>query len=285
MSSWISGKAYKARLPFATLNNLSMSIKRISPYMPSEFCRRPRGLDEIKFWKATEYRMFLLYVGVVVLNDESIPLCIYKNFLLLHSAITLLNMQSYEHNKDVTYELLQDFVKDSKSLYGKAFCSYNVHTLLHLTDDCSLHGPLDDHSAFPFENYLQILKRRIRSGNQVITQAINRVGDLRHLTNPCYKRITKFSPSVRDRCLISADMKVGFIQEVVSKETFLVRMFSNSDDFFKQPICSSDLGIFSVNTRDLLEPSLIHRDNVLNKACALPYKKSFVIIPLLKHSS
>lgn len=284
MSSWISGKAYKARLPFATLNFLSLSIKRISPYMPSEFCRRPRGLDEIKYWKATEYRMFLLYVGVVVLNDEKIPLCIYKNFLLLHSAIMLLNMRSYEHNKDVTYELLQDFVKDCKSLYGKAFCSYNVHTLLHLTDDCSLHGPLDDHSAFPFENYLQILKKRIRSGNQVITQAINRVGDLRHLTNPFYKRSIKFSPSVRDRCLISSDKKVGLIQEVVSKDTFLVKMFSNSDDFFKEPICSSDLGIFSVNTRDLLEPTLIHRDNVLTKACALPYKESFVVIPLLKHS-
>ena len=34
--------------------------------MPSEFARQPRGLDEVKRWKTTEYQQFLLYTGYLL---------------------------------------------------------------------------------------------------------------------------------------------------------------------------------------------------------------------------
>ena len=57
--------------------------------MLSEFARQPRGLDEVKRWKATEYRQFLLYTGYLVLEGvlsrES-----YNYLLCLSTAFCIL---------------------------------------------------------------------------------------------------------------------------------------------------------------------------------------------------
>ena len=53
----------------------------------------------------------------------------------------------------------------------------NVHSLLHLADDVAVHGALDKFSAFPFENYLQKLKRFVRSGKNPIVQIARRLSE------------------------------------------------------------------------------------------------------------
>jgi len=40
--------------------------------------------------------------------------------------------------------------------------SYNVHSLIHLVDDCRVYGVLDNFSAFTFENSFQSLKRKFK---------------------------------------------------------------------------------------------------------------------------
>ena len=57
------------------------------------------------------------------------------------------------------------FVRRSGELYGQIFCVHNVHNLLHLGDDvrhfqCSVNQLF----TFPFENFLQSLKRLVHSG-------------------------------------------------------------------------------------------------------------------------
>jgi len=37
-------------------------------------------------------------------------------------------------------------------LYGEEHVSYNVHSLIHLVDNCRVYGVLDNFSAFTFEN-------------------------------------------------------------------------------------------------------------------------------------
>jgi len=37
--------------------------------MPCEFARKPRTLDEMCRWKATEFRTFLLYIGTFVIKS------------------------------------------------------------------------------------------------------------------------------------------------------------------------------------------------------------------------
>ena len=52
---------------------------------------------------------------------------------------------------------------------------YNVHTLTHIVDDVRLFGPLDNISAFPFENYLGHLKKLVRKPQYIITQVLKRL--------------------------------------------------------------------------------------------------------------
>ena len=57
----------------------------------------------------------------------------------------------------------------------------NVHSLIHLASECLTHGPLDVFSAFPFENFNGILKKKIRSPKNALAQLIKRISELNAL--------------------------------------------------------------------------------------------------------
>ena len=78
----------KGRLSLSTKNEVSNNLLNLSKFWPSEFSRKPRSLNDIKYWKATEFRSFLFYSGPIVLNK--IPKRHYQLFLLLHCGISLL---------------------------------------------------------------------------------------------------------------------------------------------------------------------------------------------------
>ena len=59
-------------------------------------------------------------------------------------------------------DLLKYFVEKASFLYGAEFIVYNVHCLIHLADEVRNFGSLVSCSGFPFENYLQKLKRLVR---------------------------------------------------------------------------------------------------------------------------
>lgn len=48
---------------------IASNLLSIQSSVPLEFCRKTRGLDQLKRWKATEFRQFLLCTGPVVLKD------------------------------------------------------------------------------------------------------------------------------------------------------------------------------------------------------------------------
>ena len=68
---------------------ISKNLVFLKKLMPSEFSRKPRSLFELRLWKATEFRAFLLYTGPVVLKDKISP-PMYKNFLYLSISIRIL---------------------------------------------------------------------------------------------------------------------------------------------------------------------------------------------------
>ena len=78
---------------------------------------------------------------------------------------------------EYTKQLLVFFVEKGQFLFRDRFCIYNVHSLLHLVDDVKEYDPLDDNSSFKYENYLQNIKRMIRSGKCPLTQIINRLDE------------------------------------------------------------------------------------------------------------
>ncbi|ODM87719.1 hypothetical protein Ocin01_18963, partial [Orchesella cincta] len=58
-------------------------------YIPAEFARKTRSLKDLKHYKATEYRLFVLFTGIVVLKDIISPEE-YEMFFLLQCAVYIL---------------------------------------------------------------------------------------------------------------------------------------------------------------------------------------------------
>ena len=60
-------------------------------------------------------------------------------------------------------------MKEAEEIYRPEFLSYNVHSLIHLPDDVLRYGSLPNFSAFPFENYMQTLKKIVEKERQPVT--------------------------------------------------------------------------------------------------------------------
>lgn len=106
---------------------------------------------------------------------------VYKNFLLLHFAVSVL--LSNKHIKNVTLptvrKILNIFINHCKNcLYGLEFIVYNVHLLSHICDDVEAYGTLDEFSAFPFENFLRQLKQLVKSPTNVLQQIYRRITEI-----------------------------------------------------------------------------------------------------------
>ncbi|XP_053594757.1 uncharacterized protein LOC128667673 [Microplitis demolitor] len=157
---------------FATFNKFFMSL---SSSIPSDFVRKPRCLKEVNRWKATEFRLFLLYLGPVVLRSI-LPQALLIHFNVLNCAIRILcDPKEYRKNDVYANELLVYFVETMKTLYGEVSLICNVHNLIHITKYVLDHGHLDEFSVFCFENFLQSLKNMIRTGNLPLQQVMNRI--------------------------------------------------------------------------------------------------------------
>jgi len=78
----------KQKLPSNLVKQISNRLILLKKYIPSDFSRKPRSLDELSRWKATELRQFLLYTGPVVLYSL-VSKKMYYNFLYLNIAMTI----------------------------------------------------------------------------------------------------------------------------------------------------------------------------------------------------
>jgi hypothetical protein len=177
---WVRRTAYNDIITEDKVDEISKRLLDLRNIIPTEFSRHPRSLVDLCRWKATELRQFLLYTGPVVLKGL-LPDRLYQHFLCLHVAIKLLVSEQlcYKFNK-YAKQLLRHFVKESGKLYGGHFISYNVHGLIHLADDVLRYGPLDSFSCFPFENFLQTLKRHVRRSLNPLVQIVKRTTELVH---------------------------------------------------------------------------------------------------------
>jgi len=144
-------------------DKINNELKKLRPYVSSEICRLPRALDEIEYYKATELRTFLLYTGQIVLKGN-LKKKFYDHFLLLVYAIRILICaETCSKYNELSTRFPKKFVNYYSSLYSSHFITYNVHSLIHLPIYVLLYGPLDNFSCFRYENYLQDIKKSIKS--------------------------------------------------------------------------------------------------------------------------
>ena len=152
----------KTRLGPCAVLDLSEKFLHLKTNICKEFARKPKAFSDFERWKATELRQLLLYTGMVCFRD-TLPDALYKNFMLFCVGITILLSHSLRHKYvDYAHSLLVLYVEYSSSLFGLEVVTYNMHGLVHLVQDAKQYGPLDNVSAFPFENYLSNLKKLVR---------------------------------------------------------------------------------------------------------------------------
>lgn len=312
VSLWVCGKP-PFKLSSHQVTQISDSLKLQSPNIPAEFCRKPRSLHEVKRWKATEFRQFLLYTGPVVLKYV-LDKRKYLNFLSLHVAVRILCSNNLSQDKiEYAHSLMIFFVKTFATLYGNEFISHNIHNLLHISRDVHNFGALDNFSAFPFENYMQVLKKFIRKSEKPLSQVVRRIVEsekiftmkqkvpmlecrpfkehqngplIGNCQNPQFLEYNfiKFKLKVKhpDNCCRLKDGSIIIVENFASSNGHTVvigRKFEHLENFFIDPCESLNIQIFEVNGLSSLMFWPI--DAIDLKYVKLTLSDSFVVLPLL----
>lgn len=117
--------------------------------------RAVRGFKDLKFWKAIEFRAFLLYFGMVVLK-KYLPPEEYFHFMLLSCAVRVCYTNAYKPYVGIVKKWFDKFILDYGKIYGHHSIGSNVHNLNHVVEDVQEFGCLMDASTYPFENRLKI---------------------------------------------------------------------------------------------------------------------------------
>ena len=109
------GSSISDKISFQNRKLLSKRLIETSQCWPTEFNRKPRSLHETDYWKVTEFRSFLLYLGPCYLKDI-LNSQYYCHFMLLFLATHILS--SKDHClllNGYAHELLKLFVQKSKN--------------------------------------------------------------------------------------------------------------------------------------------------------------------------
>lgn len=288
--------------------------------MPSDIHRYIRSLTCLSDWKGTEYRTFLLYIGLVVLKDN-LEAERYGTFLKLFCAVHICFSKSYASLYPVARSLFVEFIEKHIEIYGDDSITSNIHYLSHLVDDVEHLGPLSSISAYEFENQLHHLKLRLRNCNLPLQQIVRRIQEMSQTCNmdpfktddeypklkdqfmvlgcPAFRRIEYrqdcfFSAPIvtrplghakrqKDRWMLMRSNQIVEFDYVVNTENgYMVRgsPLKSTDNFFRTPFHSKYLNIFSSDGEKT--PSQNFDLNAMKaKLFCLPYKEEFVFIPLL----
>ncbi len=269
---WKEGSR-SSRLSQGQLARISNFNVAISSFFPTQFNRKPRALDEVKLWKATEFRTFLLYVGPVVLKtilDKSE----YELFLSLSIGVAILyNRSLMDQHSAYANDLLNYFVSNANSRYGENFCSYNVHCLLHLVDVANKAGTLLNCTAYKFENNMGTMKRSVRGTGCPLVQLTNRMREkfLRENDVDADQNIHGRGLTLRStgrKCYLLTSGQFAKLHEISEKEV-LCEIFLETKPFFTKP-CDSRIIGFHKGLQHKTEMKTMSRKDILEEAIMCP---------------
>lgn len=319
LMSWCTGSYnFQTKLRGSEIDLLNQLLESCEKIRPKEIQRTIRSVKFLKYWKGTEYRVMLLYLGFVVLKDV-LTKEVYEHYVLLACAATILSCKTYLKYIEIAKILLDDYLEGCINIYGSDSISSNFHNLCHVIDDVKKFGCLSDISSYQFENSLGHLKSLVRSGKQPLTQIANWVKRM-SITNT--NKICSDSVQNRDIC-VKGKISDGvytkiYIQDIMfsddgknswflSKTNDIVKIenvqqhsthysitgsaLDSREDFFLAPFKSSKLNIYSSNgvrcsQSEELQPKMLPSRSYTTadircKLFQLRYKNKFVFFPLL----
>ena len=115
----------------ATTKEIDKRLLRIKP--PHKFHRTLMSVTSFKYWKASEFRAWLLCYSSPVLSDLLPPDYIYHLSLLVCATHTLLGDTILALDIDEAHEMLSTFYSLFPLLYPCEICTMNIHYLIHLS--------------------------------------------------------------------------------------------------------------------------------------------------------
>lgn len=178
----------------ASANVTDLSFRLLNTKVPHSFHRKPRPLEEIVKWKASEFHVFLLYLSLPLLRDYLPPPQFY-HFSLFVSAMQLLNSDSIsQRDIELSQIMLDTYHRLQSSIHGDAEDTYTVHGLTHLPEQVKKHGPLILHSGFVFKAMISFLKRQFHGTRGIIHQIIENTTTVQNIQYFVNKEITGEPP-------------------------------------------------------------------------------------------
>ena len=149
----------------ACLSHRPLSIKP-----PDIVGRLPRLLDDLKHWKGTEFKNWLLHYSLAVLFPVLNPLYLFHWTLLVGGIGILCSDSIVNDNLSSADSLLQGFVLLMGILYAPTKCTMNVHLLQHLAYYVSRRGLIWAYSCFAFEGMNAFIKPLVHGTHHVMEQ-------------------------------------------------------------------------------------------------------------------
>ena len=248
---WLRGNR-GVKMSAGQVETVSKKLLELKPFVPGTFARKPRSLLDVDRWKATEFRQFLLYTGKIALKGI-LKSDLYEHFVVLSVASSIFVCPSLAQSfKGYAKELMKYFVEQSKFLYGDEFMVYNVHSMIHLADEVETFGCLDACSSFPFENYMQKLKKMVRSGRNPIAQVAKRMSEC----SGTLKQIDETAVSLKvpdNAFLLNNSSCIEVVERAGNsdwgEELFFCRVYEKTEPYFTSPCDSRLIGVHKASSR------------------------------------
>lgn len=175
LNCWFNSIYHKSKFYLGRRRKeIDRALLRIKP--PHDFRRTPRSILTSKYWKAAEYRAWLLYYSVPILSNYLPRDYIYHLSLLVTAMHILLgNTICIPDDLEAAHLMLTHFYELIPSLYPQTMCTMNVHSLIHLSEFVHRWGPLWCFSTFGFENFNGYMKKHCHGTRNVLPQLIRAV--------------------------------------------------------------------------------------------------------------
>jgi hypothetical protein len=309
------------KLPLELKNSVSVQVTNIRTFITDDFQRLPREMDSVGLFKATEGRLFLLYVGPLVmrqiLDGSQKNRDIYDHFVSLHVAATMLSRDCTAEEREYCEVLIRNYVTDFATLYGNHLVSQNIHALIHLCGDVTTFGRLEDFSAFKFENENRLIRRLLKQSPKPLQQLVRRDAEItanipvvrmRQYENEEISKLHQNGPLINNT--IGPEFKVIKFEKFRLKITkpnnifmnndnnifklrniahstqngsriLIAQQFLQLDDLYVLPRHSSSLYIYRAS--NLGEPHIIEINSVKAKCIGLPINQDTIAVFTLSH--
>lgn len=291
------------RITPAFRREASLRIIQIATHTPREFGRRPRSFFELDRWKATEFRFFLLYVGVYVLKDI-LSSRQYKHFLYFVCAMRIICSREFCSTLGhIAITCIQKFCKEIGDVYDQNIEPiFNTHCVGHLVQDAvERNENPEDVNCFMFENYLGCLKKMIRTPNKPLAQVCKRIAEKKN----CNKLLKNYNTSIlsivyekRGDTIKAVNFKNMYIATKPKKESYILlsskkimsvnnivkdnenneillygSVFQVTENIFRHLIISSDLNMYQVKNLSSFQFSVTLND-IISKCIVFPLPES-----------